>query len=75
MPVILVDDLVEGQVTESDYYSAKGQLLIAKGEIITDQHLSLLRRRNIFEIHLHYEERESDKNASHAAVRAASPGR
>ena len=68
MPVILVDDLIEGQVTESDYYSAKGQLLIAKGEIITDQHLSLLRRRNIFEIHLHYEERESDKNASHAAV-------
>ncbi|MBN1306882.1 MAG: HD domain-containing protein [Chitinispirillaceae bacterium] len=56
MPIILLSDLVEGRVTEADYYSSKGQLLIAKGEVITDRHLRLLHRRNIFEIHLHYQE-------------------
>ncbi len=56
MPIKQLEDLVEGQVTEADYYSPKGQLLIAKGEVITAQHLSLLRRRNIFEIHIHYDE-------------------
>ncbi|MBN1578958.1 MAG: HD domain-containing protein [Chitinispirillaceae bacterium] len=56
MPVISINDLIEGHVTEADYYSSKGQLLIARGEVITGQHLTLLRRRNIFEIHLHYQE-------------------
>ena len=53
MPVIQLDDLAVGHVTEADYYSPKGQLLIGQGETITPQHLSLLRKRNIFEIHTH----------------------
>jgi hypothetical protein len=56
MPIINLDDLTAGHVTEADYFSTKGQLLISKGEIITEQHLALLRRRNIFEIQLHYQD-------------------
>jgi HD-GYP domain-containing protein (c-di-GMP phosphodiesterase class II) len=51
MPTIFLDNLVEGHVTEADYYSPKGQLLIGLGETITAQHLSLLKKRNIFELH------------------------
>ena len=61
MPLIKVENLLEGQVTEADYYSEKGQLLIAKGEVLTDKHLRLLQRRNIFEIHVHYDRNNTDQ--------------
>lgn len=53
MSVIQLDDLTIGHVTEADYYSPGGQLLIGQGETITPQHLALLRKRNIFEIQTH----------------------
>lgn len=54
MPVISLNSLSEGHITEADYYTLKGQLLIAKGEVLTKKHFDLLRRRNIFEINLQY---------------------
>jgi HD-GYP domain-containing protein (c-di-GMP phosphodiesterase class II) len=51
MPVKTIEDLAEGQITEADYYSANGQLLIGKGETLSARHLSLLRHRNIYEVH------------------------
>ena len=72
MPVINLDDLKEGHVTEADYYSSRGQLLIARGETITPQHLTLLRKRNIFEIHLHSSEIPDKKKPGDSPPRSES---
>jgi len=40
----------EGVVTEIDYFSGSGELLIPKGTTITQSHLQALSRRNIFEL-------------------------
>ncbi|MCX7725903.1 MAG: HD domain-containing protein, partial [Chitinispirillaceae bacterium] len=59
MPTIPVESLIVGKVTEADYYSADGRLLIGKGEIITQEHLELMRRRNIWEVYYYTTEEET----------------
>lgn len=52
MQIIQTEDLVKGHTTEGDYYSPKGELLISKGETLTTQHIEILHRRNIYDIHI-----------------------
>lgn len=51
MEKIRPSDLQIGHVTAIEYYGPDGELLLAKGVIVTERHLAALRRRNIFELH------------------------
>lgn len=52
MKSIRIEALVPGQVTEGEYCSGDGKLLITAGVTITQTHIDSLRRRNIFELHI-----------------------
>lgn len=56
MKKIDVSQLSEGMVAEGDYRSDKGELLVRGGDTITQRHLDLIRRRNIFEMHVQTED-------------------
>ncbi len=43
MSIVILDNLIEGHITEANYYSPRGQLLIGQRETITAQHLSLFK--------------------------------
>lgn len=59
MPTIPIESLEVGKITDADYYSADGRLLIGKGETIRQEHLELMRRRNIWEIYYYTTDEES----------------
>jgi HD-GYP domain-containing protein (c-di-GMP phosphodiesterase class II) len=50
--VINVDSLVPGQITEGDYYSVQGELLISRGIRLSLQLITALKRRNIYELQI-----------------------
>ena len=50
MTVIKVTNLTPGTVAETDYCTLNGQVLISKGVTISQNHLDILKRRNIFEL-------------------------
>lgn len=52
MKAIDIRDITPGTIAEHDLFSAKGDLLIAKGVTITEAGIQLLERRNIFEVFL-----------------------
>lgn len=58
MKPISLDAIQAGQVADTEYYSAKGELLIAKDAVVTPRHLELLRRRNILELYVPTTENE-----------------
>ncbi len=51
MKRIDLSNISEGFVAESDLVNKKGQLLIAKGTVINSNLLSMLRKKNIFELY------------------------
>jgi HD-GYP domain-containing protein (c-di-GMP phosphodiesterase class II) len=52
MVVINIDTLIPGQITEGDYYSVQGELLISRGVNLSSQLIDALKRRNIFELQI-----------------------
>ena len=52
MKVIAIDKLVSGLITEGDYYSTQGELLISRGVMLTSKIIYALRRRNIHELQI-----------------------
>jgi HD-GYP domain-containing protein (c-di-GMP phosphodiesterase class II) len=50
--VINIDTLVPGQITEGDYYSVQGELLISRGICLTNNLIDALKRRNIYELQI-----------------------
>jgi HD-GYP domain-containing protein (c-di-GMP phosphodiesterase class II) len=52
MKPISLDAIEIGQVANNEYYSSKGELLIAKGTSVTARHIELLRRRKILELYV-----------------------
>jgi hypothetical protein len=51
MKSIDLSSLTPGQVTAHEYLTENGDLLIARGVLLTDRHLDLLKRRNIFTLY------------------------
>jgi HD-GYP domain-containing protein (c-di-GMP phosphodiesterase class II) len=51
MKKINASTLVPGLVAEENYYTENGELLIAKGITILQNHLDVMMRRNIFEVY------------------------
>jgi HD-GYP domain-containing protein (c-di-GMP phosphodiesterase class II) len=45
-----VSSIIPDTIAEGDFYSEKGELLIAKGTIISRKYIDALTRRNIFEV-------------------------
>ena len=60
MKRIELSELVIGTVTNADLYSEKGELLISKGVTITQKHLDILKRRNIYELYSKLFEEEEE---------------
>lgn len=52
MKAIDIARLQTGTIAEADFYSDRGELLISKGVGITDRHLDMLQKRNIFEVYV-----------------------
>lgn len=50
-----------GQVTAHEYLTENGDLLLARGVLLTDRHLDLLKRRNIFTLYLKQDENEEEQ--------------
>ncbi|MBD3344334.1 MAG: HD domain-containing protein [Chitinivibrionales bacterium] len=57
---ISLESIEPGAVATQEYLSEKGELLIAKGMVITERHLDILRRRNIFEVFLKLSSEEEE---------------
>jgi HD-GYP domain-containing protein (c-di-GMP phosphodiesterase class II) len=64
MRIIDMNDIAVGTVTEAEYRSQNGDLLISQGVTITDKHLEILRRRNIFQVYV----KDSDEDEIHAIL-------
>jgi HD-GYP domain-containing protein (c-di-GMP phosphodiesterase class II) len=47
-----LSSLAAGQVTQHEYYGENGDLLIARGVYLTEKHLDLLLRRNVFSLYI-----------------------
>jgi HD-GYP domain-containing protein (c-di-GMP phosphodiesterase class II) len=52
--------LAAGQVTQHEYYSENGDLLLAHGVFLTEKHLDLLKRRNIFTLFIKEHDEEAE---------------
>jgi HD-GYP domain-containing protein (c-di-GMP phosphodiesterase class II) len=50
MKRIELASLVTGIVVESDLTTESGELLVSKGMVLTEKHLDIMRRRNIYEV-------------------------
>ena len=61
MKKIDVSFIVPGSLAEGDLYTEKGELLIAKGMVLTQKYIDALTRRNIFEVHLKAREDEEEE--------------
>jgi len=46
-----VSEITPGTIADADWFSAKGELLVSRGTVLTERHLEVLRRRMIFEIY------------------------
>jgi HD-GYP domain-containing protein (c-di-GMP phosphodiesterase class II) len=55
-----LSELSPGQITEHEYLTESGDLLLARGVAITDRHIDLLKRRNIFTLYLKQDEEEQE---------------
>jgi len=62
MKSIDVSTLKPGQVTIQDYYDLSGELLISKDVTLTERHLNILKRRNIFELYIRESGEDSELN-------------
>ncbi len=51
MKKIEVVNLQSGALCESDLFTESGELLVSKGMTITEKHLDIMRRRNIYEVY------------------------
>ncbi len=51
MKMVKLSSLTLGTVTEAEYCTEKGEVLISKGVTITQNHINILKRRNILELH------------------------
>jgi len=58
---INIDSLSPGQVTATEYFSSSGDLLIGKNVFLTERHLDILKRRNIFELYIRDKDTELKK--------------
>ncbi len=58
MKEIDIKKLTPGATTDREYYSASGELLISRDVTLTDKHLQLLTRRNIFKVYVQESESE-----------------
>jgi HD-GYP domain-containing protein (c-di-GMP phosphodiesterase class II) len=61
MKSIDLSSLTPGQVTAHEYLTENGDLLIARGVLLTDRHLDLLKRRNIFTLYLTSDDNEEEQ--------------
>ncbi|MBN2035758.1 MAG: HD domain-containing protein [Chitinispirillaceae bacterium] len=61
MKTVELSSLVAGQVTEHEYCTENGDLLLAKGVVLSDRHLDLLKRRNIFTLFIKEDEDEEEQ--------------
>jgi len=52
MKKIELSSLVPGSLCESDLISESGELLVSKGMPLTEKHIDLMRRRNIYEVYM-----------------------
>ncbi len=50
MKAINLSEIRIGTITDKIYYSANGEVLIGKGVVVTERHINVLKRRNIFEV-------------------------
>jgi HD-GYP domain-containing protein (c-di-GMP phosphodiesterase class II) len=55
-----LSSLAPGQVTEHEYLTENGDLLLAKGVVLTDRHIDLLKRRNIYTLFIKMEDGERE---------------
>jgi len=55
---IELSSLVAGKIAETEYFSEKGDLLIARGVLLNERHLDMLKRRNILELYIQGNEEE-----------------
>jgi HD-GYP domain-containing protein (c-di-GMP phosphodiesterase class II) len=69
MAKIEIADIHEGMVVEYDLTAGNGQLLFAKGTVITAQHLKQLMTRNIFELNSKIEQRVGGAMLSDSAFK------
>lgn len=60
MKKIELSSLVPGTVAYSDLYTEGGELLVSRGVTITEKHLSILQRRNIFEVFVKLQEEDEE---------------
>ncbi len=51
MKSVKLTSLETGSVTDAEYCTERGEVLISKGITITQNHINILKRRNIFELH------------------------
>ena len=61
MSIIKVSSLTPGIIAETDYCTEDGKVLISKGVTISQNHIDILHRRNVFELYqkgLQYEDDE-----------------
>lgn len=61
MRTINVDTLIPGTISDGEYCGPEGELLIAKGVVITECHLDLLKRRRVYEVYLKDDESELNR--------------
>jgi HD-GYP domain-containing protein (c-di-GMP phosphodiesterase class II) len=56
MKKIELSSLVPGTVCETDLVSESGELLVSKGMVLSEKHLDIMRRRNIYEVFMKLED-------------------
>jgi len=61
MHILDIDTIKVGSITESEYRTQNGELLIPEGVLITEKHLDYMRRRNIFQVYV----KKSAEDESH----------
>lgn len=83
MKKISLDSLAAGKMAEHEYFSKDGKLLIARGIVLTNRHLDVLRSNNIRELfvegneeeHIVHEVLTTDYNKRHTALSFDDDGR
>jgi HD-GYP domain-containing protein (c-di-GMP phosphodiesterase class II) len=60
MKPVDINTLTPGQMTGCDYYNSTGELLLSKGVLLTERHLDILNRRNIFELFIKENREEAE---------------
>ncbi len=55
-----LSSIVPGTVAPSDLFTEGGELLVSRGVTITDKHLGILQRRNIFDVYIRLQEDDEE---------------